>query len=695
VSSDPSRLGSTSRVFHPRSIALVGASESNFYARSLVENLRRAGYAGRLVGIHPTRASAFGFECVKSLASCADVDVAVLAVNRSQVEETIREAVDVGVKGAVILAAGFRDSGEPEWVEAEQRIASLTIEAGMLVAGPNCLGILSQPGGAVMYGAPVTWRLDPGRVGLIVQSGGLLPGACRYLSHLGAPVRYAVSSGNATCTSIARWVEEVLLDPEVSAIGIIAEGVDDWPRFRKAVEAARSSGRFVGICKLGRSALGQTVAYSHTGALAGEYAIYRDAFEQIGVSETRTLGELMVSLALAHHCGEAKQRSLGIISHSGGAIGQLADLCDERGIALPPPLPASPGNTADDVALANTSNPIDVSRHAMSNLAHFSTAVRTFLRDPTYAVVFYVSSADIADGTIPVNFEQLRTVLEATDLEERFIVISRLTYSPLTEATLQLVAEHSRAMLVPSIDDALGGFVGWVGGSTPTRTVRALSQAYGGEDQWRNEFDVKEELAKVGITSPTRAFLAASGNDAGSIEWPSNVQPPAAVKGVGRLIHHKTRLGLIQLRVATAEELEAAVRRMDLVAREAGLLIDGYLIEEMISGGSDLIVSFSRQPIGQVVMIGRGGVDVESEVNRWFAVLPVNDSWLELLLHRAGVDDPAEARRAKVLVQRLGDFFDAHDLDVLECNPVRVGVPGGPFVLDVLAMPRKVQSPAQ
>jgi succinyl-CoA synthetase beta subunit len=270
-----------------------------------------------------------------------------------------------------------------------------------------------------------------------------------------------------------------------------------------------------------------------------------------------------------------------------------------------------------------------------------------------------------------------------------------LTYSALTDATLELVAKHRKAMIVPSIDDALGGFVGWVGRLPVKRVARSVSQAYGGEAQWRNEFEVKEELAKVGIALPRRAFLRADSVIADSFDWPGNVEPPAVVKGVGRFIHHKTRLGLIQLKVDSALELEAAAHRMARLTKEAGQQIDGYLVEEMVSEGSDLIVSFSKQPIGDVVMIGRGGVDVESDGNRWFAVLPVDDIWLDVLLARAGVNDSAGSLEAKKLIHGLGDFYEANHLEVLECNPVRFGVPGSPVVLDVLAMPRKADAPIE
>jgi acetate---CoA ligase (ADP-forming) len=677
-----------STFLHPASIAVVGASDDNFYARSLVENLHRFGYSGSVVPVHRTRPAAFGLQCVPRLADCGEVDVAFLAVSRASVEAIIEDAAAAGVKGAIVVAAGLRDSGESEWVDAEMRIAKVASEAGMLIAGPNTLGVVSLPSGAVMYGAPLTWDLKVGRAALIVQSGGLLPGTCRYLTHLGVGTRYAISAGNASATTIAQWVEELNRDPEVAAIGLVVEAIDDWPRFRAAVETARSAGTFVAICKLGRSAIGEAVAFTHTGALAGEYAVFHDAFEQIGVREASSIGELVVALALATRSGTATSRGVGIVSHSGGAIGQLADLCADRNISLPTPSPATFA-TIEESGPFKVSNPIDVSKQGMENLPAFSSSIRTFAEDPRFALVIYVSGADIPDGTIPVNMEQLRRAMDAADAAQRLVALSRLTYSPIADSVAALADEHPQVMIAPVLADLLGGFVCWAGaGDGVHEPARPRSQAYGGEAQWLDEREVKLDLAQRGISVPSHAYVRSAAVRDGELRWPASLRAPLVVKGIGRLIHHKTRLGLLAIDVSTETELVEVVHRMQETADRDDLPVEGYLLEEMIPGTHDLIVSLSIQPVGLVMMLGRGGVDVEQASQRVFAVRPVESERVRVMLQRLGVTGDDRLKETARVIEQLSSYFDAMGLDTLECNPVRIDAPSGPCVLDALAMAR-------
>lgn len=673
-----------SHVLAPGSIALVGASEDNFYARSVIENLTRYGFRGELSMVHPTRERAFGKACVTSLDKLGAVDVVVIAVNRTRVEEIIDESTRIGVSGAIILASGFRDSGEPDWVTAERRIAAKVVDSEMLVAGPNSLGVVALPLGAAMYGAPLPWQFPLGRVALIIQSGGLLPGTCHYLCELGVGVRYAISAGNASCTSIARWVEEVNSDPEVSAIGIVAEAIDDWPRFRSAVQQAHESGRYVAICKLGRSKIGQEAAFTHTGAIAGEHGVLQGALAQIGVPEARTIGELVVALALADRMGQPHGDGLGIVSHSGGAIGQLADLCEERGLALP-----QPNHSTSDVVEAGgrflkATNPIDLSKQAMEDLDAFSTSVRAFIRDQNFAAVLYVSGADIPDGTIPVNLEQLRRVAQAADAQSRLVLVSRLTYSPLSEVTLEMIAAHRNVMIVPVLDDALGGVLSWLGDNIRHQATPALSRASGGEPQWRNEHDLKSDLAAHGVDVPRSIFVRSGHEDAAALL--DDLAPPFVVKTIGRLIHHKTRLGLLDLGITGCDELGKSIKRMQAIATSHGLPVDGYLVEETVGGHLDIIVSCSTASIGDVLMVGRGGIEVERQAQRAFAVLPVSDGWIETMLQKIGVVDEDVISRAVGVIHALLAYYRSHPLRILECNPVRLDAPHGACVLDALAM---------
>ena len=197
---------------------------------------------------------------------------------------------------------------------------------------------------------------------------------------------------------------------------------------------------------------------------------------------------------------------------------------------------------------------------------------------------------------------------------------------------------------------------------------------------------MKLDLGKHGVAVPRHTYIPAASVREDALRLPASLCAPLVVKGIGRLIHHKTRLGLLEVGVSTDAELVEAIRQMQETANQAGLAIEGYLLEEMIPGTRDLIVSVSAQPLGSVLMLGRGGVDVEQASQRAFAVRPVDAAHIRVMLQRLGVDSDADLEGAETIIQQLTSYYDANGLDTLECNPVRLDAPGGPCVLDALAM---------
>ena len=201
-----------------------------------------------------------------------------------------------------------------------------------------------------------------------------------------------------------------------------------------------------------------------------------------------------------------------------------------------------------------------------------------------------------------------------------------------------------------------------------------------------DEREVKLDLASLGVAVPPNMYVPAASVRDGELQWPASLRPPLVVKGIGRLIHHKTRLGLLDVGVSTETELVEAIHHMQETAERDDLPVEGFLLEEMIPGSRDLIVSLSAQPIGSVMMLGRGGVDVEHASPRVFAVRPVDAGYVSVMLQRLGVAGDAAIDGAAAVIQQLAVYYDANGLDTLECNPVRLDAPNGPCVLDALAM---------
>ena len=147
------------RALEPRTVAMVGASDDNYYIGAAMANLAEHGYAGEVLLVNPNRPAAFGRATRPSLAECGPVDLVFTAVNRSRVLRVAQEAAELGAAGIVVIAEGFRETGDPGWIGAERELAELARAAGMVVFGPNTLGFAVPRAGAVLYSVPLRFPL--------------------------------------------------------------------------------------------------------------------------------------------------------------------------------------------------------------------------------------------------------------------------------------------------------------------------------------------------------------------------------------------------------------------------------------------------------------------------------------------------------------------------------------------------------
>jgi acyl-CoA synthetase (NDP forming) len=670
-------------VLAPESVAIVGASEDNYYARSVVENLDRYGYLGSISPVHPTRQTAFGRNCFRSLADAPTPDVVIISLNRGLVEQVVEEAIGVGAAGVVVLATGFRDSGQPEWVEAERRIATRAADTGLLVVGPYTLGLISVKANAYLYATPVKRRGARGNVALIMQSGALVASTMRYLDTVGIGVEHAVGIGNGTATTAGAWLDALGADESVSVIGLLLESIVSWTEFRAAAERACGAGKAIVICKTGRSEIGQAIAYSHTGALATTYAVERGGFDQLGIRVADSVNELVMTIALLSRFGEPGKRTLGILGQSGGSNGQLADQCAELGISLPQPAAATIAQIQQGGRYTAKGNPIDLADHAMADRDAFSAAVQSFIADPAFGAILYGATLD-EDSALHREF--LRRVQEAAGKVGKPLIAVPACYTQIGSNTLKLFeSADGGSMVAPVIDHVLRGIGAWFMVDPQVAHATVASEAAGGRTQWRNEHEIKELLREAGVSVPQSTWIPKGTlfDASRSTAFAGTV----AVKGVGVDVHHKSRLGLVRLAVPFGIlEVNAALAEVSEAARAAKVQLDGVLVEESIDGPVDLIISLASQPAGVALLIGKGGVDVERGLFRVFSILPVSDEYLSLVLGRTGVASDTGRAACIDLIRSLTAMFEADGLKEIECNPVRIDEQGQAWVLDTLAL---------
>jgi len=528
---------------------MVGASDDNYYIGAAMANLAEHGYQGEVLLVNPNRPVAFGRATRPSLAECGPVDLVFTAVNRSRVLQVAGQAAELGAAGIVVIAEGFRETGDPAWIAAERELADLARAAGMVVFGPNTLGFAVPRAAAAFYSVPLRFPLKDGNVALAMQSGGALSAACGYLSALGVGIRYAIGAGNASATTVSEWLWQFAADPEVAVIGLLTETIDDWPLFSAAAQAAARAGKQLLVCKAGRGQAARAVTYSHTGAISDDYSVYAGAVEQVGGTMVSSVNDLVLAVAMTSRFGSPRAAGVGIIGQSGGGNAQLADACEEGGLTLPQPSAATAAAITEATGLARVANPVDVASLAMTDRDAFETAFRLFLQDPAFGAVVYNVSLDVD----PMRQDFLRRVTAAATAAGTPVIGVPAVLMPASGDTLRALKTSGPVLIAPVLDHVVHGLAAWLP-PAPATASHPESTTAGGKAQWRREDQIKDELRVRGIAVPASAWL-----QPGRYTPLPELPPwPLVAKGIGQEIHHKARLGLVKTALTTSGAASAS-----------------------------------------------------------------------------------------------------------------------------------------
>jgi acyl-CoA synthetase (NDP forming) len=681
------KIEALQRVLDPEGIAIVGASETSFYGRVTVDNLRASGYAGRIVPINPRASVVQGLPCYASLDEAPDVDLVISAVARDYLLDVVAAAGRNGAAGVVAITAGLAETQDPQWMEVETKAIASADAAGMVLIGPNCLGLIGRREGAMGWAAPLPWKIDRGGTALIMQSGGMLAGSFSSVSAFGIGLAFGASIGNGAGVGVADWLELCAVTPGIEQIGMVLEFLPEWTSLADSARALRRRGTRLYALKSGRSEAGAKAAATHTGALAGSPAVASDLLRQLGIGECSSMGGLMMALALGDRFGPPKGRNLAVFTASGGAAAIVADACADRGVALEPFSEQTRQALVGKVGILDVANPLDVGGQALSKPEEFAEAVARVAADPAVGAVLYVPTLGLPDDRLPDHRRLLRHVVSAATTSGTAVVVTALTYS---DSMSGVIAEHrdTRSLLfAPSIESALDGLAPWLDAAAVDSSSGAAEPAAASPDGHAaaaghvvDEKAMKDTLNAHGIAVPE------------AIAYSPDTSPPllpyrrGVLKGISPDVMHKSQHGLIALGITNTEELRRAQASITERARAAGVALRTMLLEEMLPPGRDLFLSVSEDPVGTLVALGSGGTDVEDRDDVEFLGWPATADELEAFVARAaGLVGGAIRDRLVDLIGMLVEIYESQDLALLECNPVRIH-DGALTVLDALAV---------
>ncbi|HZT05598.1 MAG TPA: CoA-binding protein [Chloroflexota bacterium] len=332
-----------SPLFKFSSVAMVGASDNSAMGGRPYQALQSLGFTGRYYPINARNDRVHGLQAYPNVSSCPEPpEMVVIAIPREGVPTVVDECARVGVKAAVILAAGFVDL-DTHGAELQAQVSETARKSGLLVIGPNCLGLASVVNKcAASSAAPPT---ELGNVALISHSGGLMNEVISCGVPRGIGFSHVVSAGNEVGVNAADLIDFFVDDPATDVILSILETARDPERFAKACARAAESRKPIVLLKMGRTPRGARSAYTHTGANAGDDAAYTTLFRQYGIVQVNDIDELVdMGALLSASIGVLRRRRLertAIIEISGGGKELLCDTAAAAGVELPEPSPAA------------------------------------------------------------------------------------------------------------------------------------------------------------------------------------------------------------------------------------------------------------------------------------------------------------------------------------------------------------------
>ena len=676
-------------ILRPHSIAIIGASRHpNTIGYQILDNLIRYGFNGPLYPVNPKVAVVHSIRAYPSVTAIPDpVELAVIVVPKDLVLEAAEECGRKGVKGLVVITAGFAEVGG-EGVEREQRLLEVVRRYGMRMVGPNCMGVLNS---AAEYSMNATFAptMPPyGPVGFISQSGAMGLSILDYAEELGIGIHQFVSVGNKADVSgndlLLYWAD----DPEIRVILMYLESFGNARRFYQiARQLTRKKPIFV--VKAGRTAAGARAASSHTAALAGTDLAADALMEQCGVLRAQTVEELFDYAMAFPRLPLPRGDRVAIISNAGGPGIILADACESLGLRVAELAPATQAAIRAQVPEeAAVRNPVDLIASATAQT--FGNVVGLVLQDPNIdAVIVSVAPPPLKGQAGDVAEAIVQATAARRDIPVMAVLLGRQGVSAGMRNLLRAgmpgyIFPESAARALA----AMNRYRKWLErpeGSQvrfPADTARVgeiIGRARGEGREKLSETEALEVLDAYGIpTVPWRRV----GSEDEAVAAARELGHPVVLKVISQSIIHKSDVGGVVVGLGSEREVRDGYRRMvQRVAERAGISPEAVLVQRMIPGGRETIVGSARDlGAGPLIMFGLGGVAVEVLKDVVFRVHPLTDGdaremirairgypLLEGIRGEPAVDMVALEEILQRVSQLVGEHEEILDMDI---NPL-------------------------
>lgn len=680
--------------FRPRSIALVGATDSSRWSINTFQNLKNFGYPGSIFCVNPNREIVHGEQAVKRLGDIEQpVDLAFIMVSTQQVYPILEEAAAAGISNVVVLTSGFSEMGA-RGQELEQKILAFAQDHNMVMLGPNGNGFVNILDQIMPYGLPIQPPLVKGPVGIVLQSGALASAvmALAQARHIGLSL--LVSMGNETMISATDVMDYLIEDAETRVIAVFLESIRQPASLERVAQKALEHKKPIVALKVGRSEISARAAMAHTGALVGNDAINDAVFKQLGIIRVDSLEDLLITAGLMGYNKPLTGRRMGLVTPSGGACDILADRAQEEGILLPDFAPETVRGLQEILPSFSTiHNPLDVTGYIVIDRTLQQRSLEVVAKDPGFDFIVYLSEPLRVEPAEPLRTALLEQYMAfgTTIRQSRLPVVvlgnTSIDLTPFGCSISDLTGIHFVGGMEHGMT-ALGHALRWYERWQQTHTqpqefpavVSPIDLPAPVEGNWP-EFTARNFLQTQGIPF-VPGILATSAEEA--VLAARRCGLPVALKIQARDILHKSDAGGVMLNVMDEEEVRQGFHTIirTVSERTHSQAIEGILVSPMRPAGIELLVGIIHDPLwGQALAVGLGGIWAEVFKDTSVRVLPVSrDDIKQMLFELQGAPLLQAARgQAAVNIEQLVDIILRlaqlaqgleGQLDTLEINPL-------------------------
>ena len=679
------------RLLRPRHIAFVGGKA----VEECINVTRKSGFAGKIWAVHPRYTELAGVACVPCLADLPEApDATLIVVSRQRTVDVVAELNAMGAGGAVSIVGEFAETSE----DGAALQAQLVIAAGDLaLVGPNCLGVMNMFDGSAVWGGNNVFSPVTGDgVALISQSGYVAYSVTNVERAL--PLGYVISMGNQAVLNVADYIEAVLDEPRVRAIGLYLEGIVDIAAFSAAAMRAVKQGVPLVALKAGGTQESAELAQSHSGTLAVDNEIWSALFRRLAIVEAGSPKALIETLKLLGSPKPPKGNRIVAAANSGGYAAMIGEKGRDVGLEFPAPTEAQRNALIKTVPeLVSLMNPLDwnLPWAAMSTSGTSDNGMGILMDDRCDLLVYFVDwprEPKVADVWWPT----LEGLIQLNNRMECPVVIASVLPDGLP-ADLQLRLVDAGIVTLQGLDDTLSAFS--AAACYPELRAQILADAesrmlpvpaaQAAGVTTLNEAMGKALLADHGVTVP--ACVTGTAEEVTSAA--DRLGYPLAVKLLNADLAHKNHAGAVHLDIKDASGLKHAITTIQASVTRYNAHLDTthFLIEGMVTAPrAEFIVGVSHKPgVGHALVIGRGGTDVEELKDFTTLLLPISVAQIEEALHSLRITRRLQLQETDIAaltqtIHNIALFADhlRNKLVELDVNPLLLDASGNVIAVD-------------